>query len=751
MTEPAPSSPRPLARFFEGILASRSFELVRGFLQEKEWEGLLSEEKELLSQLFLLSADQTLATTQQLSQSETPKITEERQHVLDCLRAACRLTPKSARVWFRLGSYLGLQEDIGSLRDGMVALESSIALDDGFFDAHYALASSSLRYGVVSGEPSYFLLSHNAFIAAEALVNKEHGSPPSEFYWHWGIVLFLLARESGEPEDYFKALQSYTKAYENGLISHEFYNDYANCLVEVALLIGRDDFIQQMAIPLYEESLLALHLTDESSSDIKREGMIKNFNIACCYHHLFEETHNKEYFHKADHAFQSAIEYLPQERPHFWHKWGQLCFYAGRLYNESDLMHRAVNHFETAERCFLQDKEPGSNDISSSVAYALWAEALLFLAEFENAPHLLSEAYEKAEKAFLLESELPPKKIHPEVYAAMGWSLYALGKYFQEKDYYEKARDIIHQGLLEHAKSASLWYALALIKLSLGEANDSELSMKESLISFMLASKSIYSQFPSFWTDWGIALLSLADWIQDSAFAEEAVKRLERVLELTDEIDSGSVFNLACAYNLLGELEQSEEYIERALFLFQELAARGMLEPNVLYHYAITQFHMAEILEESESFHKAKSLFEEYLMYDSEDESALHEYALCLIHIGFENKTPETEAIPSEWFTAEECLIRASKAGVTAALYHLACIYSLMGNYYEALEKLYEALEMGVLPLPEDMIDDEWLSLHFIHTPQFHDFFSFYQALHADDMGEYEENSDENSDENDAE
>lgn len=734
----------PLSRVFEGILASQSFETVQGFLKEENWKGLLPEEKELLAQLFLLASDQLFIQLENFPPEQVVELVDGRLKILSYLQAACKLTPESARVWYRLGRYLSLQGDVTSIHESIKALKRSLEIDDGFFDAHYALASSLLRCGVMTKSILLYNNANKSFKKALKVLPKE-GSWLPEFYWHWGITLFLLAKHSGEPVDYKNALGLYRKAYDLGLSSHEFLNDYANACVELGLLVGDDSIIRSYAIPFYQEALIELERQRiENDLSWQKECAVKNFNIATCFQYLYETTLLKEDFLQAERAFQNVEELFSDQKPQFWHKWGQLYFFAGRIHSAPHYFEKAIACFEQGERIFVENS--GSvEEISSPVAYALWSEALLFLHEENGEAHLLSESYEKAQKAFNARSYKKSKSIHPEVYAAMGLVLAALGSYFQDLSYCDKARDIINQGLLEHTKSASLWYALGCVKSLYGQVVLSEDTLREALLAFLLASKSVYSRFSCFWTDWGFVFLSLAEWQQDASLAEEAVRLLERVLELQEEIDSNSIFNLACAYGIYGDLADKEEYTERALFLFQELKSRPSIDPHVLLQYASTQLLFSESTGDIESIYKAKELLEEYLAYDQEDEHALHEYALCLMHIGQieEEKEESCDAtgservIPAVLFQAEEILLRAAASGMQPAVYHLACLYAMMGNYGEAIEKLYEAIEIDSLPPPSDILNEGWLPESFLRTKQFHDFFSFYEKIvsleHEDD------------------
>ncbi len=704
---------RPLTKFFEKIVTSQSFELAPDFLHEKGWDQFLPEEQQLIVQFFLLAADSAMMENSALSFTF--------EQIYGCLKAACEIAPKSAKVWFRLGAYLHIQNDASSLLIAISALEKSIAIDNCFFDAHYALASSLLQHGTLENSIDHIVRAVSAFSEGFRLLEEPTSCPPN-FLWHWGSALFFIGRDSGEPYDYVEAMNCYKRACELGASQIGLYEDYANCVIGFSLLTRRMEAIREVAIPLYQRAIDVL--MERGVSKNQKELMLQKYSMACCYLYLFEAFYEKEDFLQADRSFQSAIEHHPQDSPRFWHKWGQLHFYAGNVYDDVAYIHRAIACFEMAEQC--SQKNPIEERILG-ILYALWAEALLILAKRAKADHLIFEAHEKAKKAFSIQKSKPIG--HPDVYAAMGLSLYALGEYFQEKKYYEDALSVLQDGFIAYSTSASIWYAFGTVKFALSEIDESETFLKEAVIACTIASKSVYTKFPFFWTLWGKVLLSFADWAEDALFIKEAIHRFEKALELAETVDSELVFYIATAYSLLGEMEDDEEFFERSIFLFTQLAARSSLEPEMLRQYALTQLYFAEIMEDSDELYKAKILYEEYIAQDIEDDEALIEYALCLMHIGY--KKGIENGSPEEWFLAESLLLRSVQIGSSSSYYHLASLYSLMGNRPESIERLYDALEADVLPPPEDILDDIWFSDEMQRTPQFHSFFALYVEMSA--------------------
>lgn len=692
-----------LQRVFEGILSSQSFELLKNFSDDKSWATLAPEEKELLAQLFLLSAE---------ASSQAGDTEEIRKQSIESFRAACRLAPQSARGWYRLGAYLALSETEIDLLESVDALKKAVELDAGFFDAHYALASASLRLGVLREEESLLREAELSFSRADKLVvtTEEGSSASAEFYWHWGIVCFLLARESGEPVDLKRTLDLYEKARQKGLLRPDFLNDYANAVVELAILTSNDTLILD-AISLYSAAIESA----DNAGDKGHEKAIRLFNIGCCYQHLYDLSHEKNYFESAEKAFSEA-SLLGPELPAVWQRWGHLLFRAARLRSDSSLAQEAVAKFRAAE-------EKGSRH---PLTLALCSQALLWIGREQERLDLLNIAEEYAQRA--MEQEGPHS---PESWAASALCQYEYGYYFHDHGYFEKAISILQQALGEHPKSALLWHTLALAKFAQADAVDSEKMLKESLVSFLFASRSPYANLPAFWNDWGIALLTLAEWSEDVTSAKEAILKFETALELNGEATAPWAYNLGRAFDVLGELTDEEGWYERAIQILSDLLTKDPSCLPALYQLALCYLHAGEGEGEGgETYSTAIELFEQYLEKDPEDEFAWADYALALIHKGVRERTQPS--IPNEWFLAEDALVHAMSLGNDQAYYHMGSLNSLMGNFSEALRFLEQALDRDVLPPLSDIKEDEWLQ-PLLPTVAFQEFLKKIEAKHRDE------------------
>ncbi len=695
-----------LQRVFEGILSSQSFELLKNFSDDQSWSALAPEEKELLAQLFLLSAE---------ASAQSGDTHEIRKQSIQAFQTACRLAPNSARGWYRLGAYLALGEGEPDLQEAVLALKKAVELDAGFFDAHYALASAGLRLGVLRGDEALFREADDSFSQADRLVavsEEEGSSAPGEFYWHWGIVWFLLARESGEPVDLKRTLDLYEKARQKGLLRADFLNDYANAIVELALLTSNDALILD-AVSLY----FAAIESPDAAADNDHEKAIRMFNVGCCFQHLYDLSHEKQYFESAEKAFSEA-SVLGPDIPAVWQRWGHLLFRAARLRSDITFAQEAVTKFRKAEE----------NGSSHPVTFALCSQALQWIGRDQERLDILNTSEEYAERAM---EGLNQQGLHnPESWASSALCQYEYGYYFHDHAYFEKAIFILQKALAEHPKSALLWHTMGLAKFAQADAIDSEKTLREALVSFLIASRSPYTNLPSFWNDWGIALLTLADWTEEAASAQDAIAKFETALELASDIASPWAYNLARAYDLLGDLTDEEGCYERAIQILSELLLKDASCVPAYYQLAACYLHVGEIDDDADAFHKAVDFFEQYLEKDPEDEYAWADYALSLIHKGACDGASST--VPQEWFAAEDALVRAMSLGNDQAHYHLGCLNALMGNFSEAMRFLNQALERDVLPPLSEIRDDSWLE-QIAATVSFQEFLSKIERLHREE------------------
>ncbi len=693
------SIPGDRLKMFEGILSSQSFDLLRHFRHDASWEGLLPEEKEVLAQLFLLSAENESQSPISRSEFSLPAV--------ESYRCACRLLPNSARSWYRLGVYLAFQENVEALQEARGSLVKAIELDAGFFDAQHALASVSLRLGVLLNDEESLRAADDSFVKAVSLIS----TPSPQLYWHWGLARFLLAQHSGEPNDFLLALRLYEKADELGMQSADFFGDTAHASIELGLLVSNSNYISK-AIDLFRR---ALDVTDVS---LTKERALRYYQLGCCFQHLYDHSREEEALEQAFLAFSQAV-LLDEKYMLVYQKWGHLLFKAGMLLDKKPMLEEALEKFKKAEEC-------GS---CHPVTFALGALSLLYLAEGSDRIEILNVANQLSYRAERLAKETG--EFFPEVFAALALSQVHLGEYFSDESYLTRASNIVREGLLKLPNSPLLWHVLAIARTKQAQATDDEQSLKDALVSFFIAARSTYAHIPSLWTDWGTSLLLLGEWIESKDAIIEAIAKFEMARKLGCEVTPVWILSLARMYDTLSTFLDDESCCMQAIELLETIVENVPDCMPAICQLGVCHMHLGQLSEEENRFTTALSFMEQYLEIENEDDMIWLEYANALIHRGFFSK--DSCPIPQDWFAAEEALLKALYLGNDAAHYHLATLYALFGDSAESILHLYRGLEKGSLPPLNDIREDDWL-VSLQSTAVFQEFARKVEELYPDDV-----------------
>lgn len=131
---------------------------------------------------------------------------------------------------------------------------------------------------------------------------------------------------------------------------------------------------------------------------------------------------------------------------------------------------------------------------------------------------------------------------------------------------------------------------------------------------------------------------------------------------------------------------------------------------NARYNLAIALSHLGELVADVECFNLAAEQFKLLLESDPEDSHAWEEWGGMLLQQALLMHEPARPSHSEELFSAaEQRLSQAVALGASSALYTLACLYSLQGNYEAGMHYIGKAAACGALPPLDDLMHDEWL------------------------------------------
>ena len=112
---------------------------------------------------------------------------------------------------------------------------------------------------------------------------------------------------------------------------------------------------------------------------------------------------------------------------------------------------------------------------------------------------------------------------------------------------------------------------------------------------------------------------------------------------------------------------------------------------------------------------------------DKEDDAIFLEWGLACIHLAHHT----LHADEQHYADAEQKLIRAGQLGNLNAYYNLACLYSILGRYDEAMQLVRKAEKASALPPIEELLEDEWLD-NLRQTKDFTEFLASIESSHGE-------------------
>lgn len=670
---------RSIQKALEDILSSESLGL------EKAVCALSEEEKKIVAELLVMRAEEEFATAAPLTPSATA-------HVRKSLLLACELAPFDVNIWFGRAAILGLLDDDNEeiLQEAITCFEMVTRLDEKFFTAWSGWASLLTRLGLIKDDVHLFHQAHEFCAKAESVATPQDLDEDPEFYWNWGLLLFMIAKYSGEATELNQALKCFQKAKEYGNHSDHFYCDYAQVLAEFGLLVNREDLLLE-AVELFEKHLP----NDEEIKELDEHPLhfaTCFMYLASAYSYFFTSHLTEAHFLKAQEAFIRVLQ-LKSDFHQAWLHLGCLFLLAFKRWQKIDLLKACVERLREAYQ--LESNDP--------YVISKFAEAMAHLGVYEEVVDHLKFA------EYIIETGLSEHPDSIELITALAVLYVCFGRYFEETKYFAAAIEYAEKGLIDDPGHIPLLHTLAQAKFFLSQSLDDTKALKEALQLFQKVSQYEVGNLAHFWNEWGIALVHAADLTQDDAYLVEAEAKFEKAIILQDSVVPEWLFNYGCTLDFLGDLKEDEIYYERAI---QALQLAVNADPEFISartHLACAYMHLGEAMDDVAAFREACHHFQIVIEQDPENDFALGEWGLALMHLAeltHDETIKDTEGLLEQ---AESQFFKALSLGNTQACYHLACLYSYQGNIADALFYFEKAIEEDMLPPHSILKEDDWL------------------------------------------
>jgi tetratricopeptide (TPR) repeat protein len=592
---------------------------------------------------------------------------------LDLFDRAAEASPDDATLLFRQGlscfEYGCSENDVEMLLLASKKFKAACRLN---WDAYQAWGSCLLELGNLTEENHYFKTAQEKFAHVK---NSDDG----EFYWELALVLSHLAHISGEGLELQQAVEAFEIAsLLQADLPADFWLSYGAVCLKLARLVN-DPTLAPRAVDIFR-----IALAKEVSSEVWHAlaGGLKT---------LYEQTHDEDHFAEGSEAYAYAAALRP-EASEIWHEWGSFLCEIGRKNRDSALLKLAC------EKC----AHAHDYDRENPLILATWAEALAFVGMLSDNIELIFEAQNKLLEAEELEEE------SPEFWHSAGMVSLASGEYFEDLDDVYCAIEHFQAGLSLDRTSVKLWHAIAvaytLVGIIEGELEDFEKARKFFLRALDLAPTT------SILFDYGVCLSHLGEVIHSQEWLEEAKVQIERAISIQKNAFYAHpewIAAYASTLDMLGDFHDEEAYYLKAIELYSHVL---MIDPDfsgIHHRIALAFSHLGSLLEEQGYLERALHHFELAGAKEKENPILSADWGLSLMTLA-ERKLngDEIEAVYAE---AEQKFMMAAKFGYSAAYYHLACLYSLVGRHEQAISFLEKSDRFAALPPLEEILEDEWL------------------------------------------
>lgn len=673
---------------FETILATNDFTQLAPYTEPASWNLMTQDERELLGILFVKQGEHQLMNGD--------------SRVLESFDVASKVAPHSPVVFFKQAlAFASQEQNIRCLTAASKALEKATELEPSFIHAWFGWGNILVNIGSFYNDAAYYYQADAKFAEVERLSQIHLSNLPDGFFWYWGVCWYKLGRLSGEAIDFFNALEKFRLAAAQGSANGKFCNDFGNVLVEIAFLLGREELFEEAA----EQYKIAV-----AQFPAQYEGWV---NLGCAYQRLHEIHGTEEYFQEADKCFECSIginsnDYNP------WLRWAELYANAGKFNRDLERIQASFDKFERANAC----------DHDNAVVLSRWGEAQMLAASYTEDLELLRDA----ETKIALALEISPET--PAIWYIYGTCLCELGRYFEDVDYFQQAIVNFENGLSLNDSHTLLHHGMALAHFAIGEMTGNPIMLEKAISNFDRTAELNPHSPPSFWNDWGVALMKLGELTNERKYVEAAAEKFERAISnkiegaLAEDVELEWLYNYGCAMDFLGDFHEEPVYYERAVQVLTHVLQIDPDYSHARYNLALALSHLGELNSDVECFHKAIDLFHALLQQDTEDEMAWNDWGLTLLNLAFlTSDISQVEYCQKLYDDAENKFLHAVALGNIHAFYNLACLYALTNNPTAAMHYLERAEISIALPSVEDIIHDEWLE-NLRSLPAFRSFIS---------------------------
>jgi len=604
---------------------------------------------------------------------------------LELFEKASELDPCNPELFYRQGLALFEHGSIEGKEKALLlaAKKFKIAtqLTSHYFEAWQAWGNALHLLGKTYKEHHYFLEAEEKLKKALQLSEDKTTDIYAELYWDYGKVWMEIALHSGEAIDLQKTLDAFQKGagYPDQL-PQEFWNDFGVACLEMANLVNDIRLIIK-AINCFK-SAVALTLSSFES------WLLLSRSMSLLYAH----THDEDHFTQAHECFSAAAQLKPYSLE-LWHEWALFLLESGRRTQDIKRLHACLEKCQRGYVFNCKDAE----------LLGTWAEALATLGQLTDRIDLLYEAQNKITEAMDLSEEE-----NPQVWHSYGKSLFSWGLYFDDLEYYYQAIESFQEGLSIDRTRYQDWYGIAEVYAKVGDVDD-DIDAFEKAVRFYAKAFDL-KPISAHYFDYGFALSRLGEMRENPELLKRALSYFEYTLQSQKNalyLHPEWLYHYAITLDLLGDANHDENAYQKSLEIFSQVLMIDPDFPRIHYRIGLAYSHLGEALEEMDHFYRALNHFRLALKHEEENDFVILDWGTTLINIA--QYTYDKDLADQCHREAENKLMQASRLGNQQAFYHLACLYSLLGQYEKSLHFLQKSYDAKSLPCLEELLNDDWL------------------------------------------
>ena len=226
----------------QDILEKEAFSALEEFSCSHIWTDLDDSERFLLGKLFIKKGETELKNGDTRFQ-ESFALAES-----VCPANASIFLPQRQSLYFS-------NPNCRCLSAAIEAFEQAVVLEPHFFEeGFFRRAKHSFTAACSTKTLTIFKKAQHKYQEAFAFLEHQPPEIESRYFWKWGLSCHLMGMTSEEPFDFHQAIQKYRQAQQLGQKSADFWQDFAEALVELSKLVKQPDLCSE-AVDYYHQSV----------------------------------------------------------------------------------------------------------------------------------------------------------------------------------------------------------------------------------------------------------------------------------------------------------------------------------------------------------------------------------------------------------------------------------------------------------------------------------------------------------------